>query len=188
MCCWTRKPDLVLLPIPTYLHDTLARDANEAVGVFARAMGYSYSRPLEIGLLRRPGDPENIGIEPDVAYVVEAPSFKAPRANKDNNGGDPRPPDLVVEMGDGFFDREKQALYCELGIPEYWQINADDKDDSLPPHDVLFMSLQEKDRPERIEVSKVLPGLTPTAVKDCMVLIRQYPHMNYAGRIWGCTG
>jgi Uma2 family endonuclease len=62
------------------------------------------------------------GAEPDKCYYIQNESFV--RGRTINLNLDP-PPDLVVEVDITHTDINKNALYAQLGIPEFWRYDGE---------------------------------------------------------------
>ena len=110
--------------------------------------------------LRKTGIQES---QPDLSlYVGDRPEWP-PKSNEPIDLDRFGPPDLVVEVGASSFSDDlgpKRLLYEQLGVREYWVINATDRQ-------VIAFAIA--DRGSRaIEESQVLPGLSMAIVAEAL--------------------
>ena len=78
-------------------------------------------------------------------------------------------PNLVIEVSDTSFadDLETKRLqYAELGIAEYWIIN-------VQKHQILVFTIAPDGATQRIQESRVLPGLRLEILEQALVRSRQ---------------
>ncbi|MBD2159791.1 Uma2 family endonuclease [Limnothrix sp. FACHB-1083] len=110
--------------------------------------------------LRKTGAQE---CQPDLSvYVGDRPEWP-PKGNEPIDLDRFGPPDLVVEVGASSFNDDlgpKRLLYEQLGVREYWVINANERQ-------VIAFAIA--DRGSRaIEESQVLPGLSMAIVAEAL--------------------
>ncbi|MEM9007541.1 MAG: Uma2 family endonuclease [Cyanobacteria bacterium P01_F01_bin.86] len=99
-----------------------------------------------------------VGAEPDQGYYIQ--NEPQVRGKKVDLKSDP-PPDLVVEVDITHTDINKNALYAELGIPEFWRYNGK----------VLRIYQLQDDRYQEVENSPTFPSIPKeqlyTFLHDC---------------------
>lgn len=99
-------------------------------------------KTMESTTLRRPG--LKAGAEPDQGYYIENEPLV--RGKIVDLAQDP-PPDLVVEVDITHSDIDKNALYAELGVPEFWRYNGK----------ILTLYRLEDDRYQETPISPTFP-------------------------------
>jgi Uma2 family endonuclease len=82
------------------------------------------------------------------------------------------PPALWVEVDNWGSSASKLPLYAGLGVPEVWRYR--------PRHGKLWFGALAGDRYEPIQVSRVLPGLTPNLVVQLLTEGRRIPVTRWA--------
>lgn len=155
---------LVLLMTPGRTHEGLASHIDFVVQETATFLSLD-CEPLRATRWRRPTDPPETGAEPDCCYYLEenAETYRALDEEGDEEADAwvlAHPPDLVVEVEVTHFDKAKQSFYRDLGVPEYWQVERT-PDRALR---TIFLALQASGGPTPLTESRLLPGLTPTAL------------------------
>ena len=75
------------------------------------------------------------------------------------------PPDIVVEVGVTHLDEQKMEAYRDRGVPEYWQLEREQRD-ATPT--VRMMSLSASPEPTPMTASSLLSGITPALVEDAL--------------------
>ncbi|WP_019500425.1 Uma2 family endonuclease [Pseudanabaena sp. PCC 6802] len=86
------------------------------------------------------------GAEPDQAYYIANESLV--RGKTVDLKTDP-PPDLILEVDITHTDIDKNALYAEMGVPEFWRYNGR----------TLTIYALEADSYQEVEVSPTFPGV-----------------------------
>lgn len=94
-----------------------------------------------------------VGSEPDKGYYIQ--NEPAVRGKIVNLAIDP-PPDLVLEVDITHTDINKNQLYQEMKVPEFWRYNGK----------VLTIYLLNEDRYQEVETSPTFPLLTKAKVYE----------------------
>ena len=169
---------VVVLMTPSRLHEGLTGVFNDIVDAAADALGRA-STKLGSVRLRGKGDPPGTGMEPDCSFYVgerarayleaSAESEKAADAFVEENG-----PDIVVEVEITHADEGKIARYADLGVREFWRLRGKHGEKTLGAD---FLALDRGAAPHRLEASEVLPGLTPSDVRQAVEGVRRSPSL-----------
>ena len=169
---------VVVLMTPSRLHEGLTGVFNDIVDAAADALGRA-STKLGSVRLRGKGDPPGTGMEPDCSFYVgerarayleaSAESEKAADAFVEENG-----PDLVVEVEITHADEGKIARYADLGVREFWRLRGKHGEKTLRAD---FLAPDRGAAPHRLEASEVLPGLTPSDVRQAVEGVRRSPSL-----------
>lgn len=102
----------------------------------------------------------NRGAEPDNAYYIQNQMVVA--GKKVDFTQDP-PPDLVVEVDITHTDIDKNALYANLGIPEFWRYNGQEWR-IYQLHNHVY---------EEVEFSPTFPGIPKTKLYEFLALAQE---------------
>lgn len=160
---------IVALMSPSSEHEDHSRGVDRLVDAMSRIFG---DRSINLGSTRwrRPGDPEDSGIEPDACYYFGARAEARAQARQQGPEAlaafeGANPPDLVVEVERSHGDKRKRSYYREIGVREMWRLDL--SPDGLVV-DILDLGAEEK--PERRESSAVLPLCTPDFVRAALNL------------------
>ena len=164
--------EVVVLMSPSSLHEGLTRIFDDIVDIAATTLGRA-STKLGSVRLRGEGEPPGTGMEPDCSFYVGeraraylgalAESQKAAEAFLEQNG-----PDLVVEVEVTHADEGKIVRYADLGVREFWRLRGRRGEKTLRAD---FLALRPEARP--LEASEVLPGLTPSDVRQAVDGVRR---------------
>lgn len=172
---------LVLLMVPGRAHEGISRNLDDVVTEMVDALDLA-SVKLGATRWRRPQDPESAGAEPDCCfYLGENAVAYLEAGERGETVADAyalrHPPDLVVEVGVTHVDRDKQAFYRDLGVPEYWHIDYTKGTGPKPKATtVSFLALQAADGPRLLSTSVVLPGMQPTDVSAAIKALSDSRH------------
>ncbi|MBD2307587.1 Uma2 family endonuclease [Chroococcidiopsis sp. FACHB-1243] len=94
-----------------------------------------------------------IGAEPDKCYYIQ--NEPAVRGKRVDLSIDP-PPDLILEVDITHTDINKNQLYQEMQVPEFWRYNGK----------ILTIYLLERDRYRESETSPTFPSLTKSIIYE----------------------
>ena len=168
--------EVVVLMSPSPLHERLTRVIDDIVDSAADALGRDSTKSGSVRL-RGEGEPAGTGMEPDCSFYVgerarayldaEAESEEAAQAFLVQNG-----PDLVVEVEITHADAGKIGRYADLGVREIWRLHGKRGEKTLRAD---FLALRRGARPRPLEASEVLPGLTPSDVRQAVEGVRRSP-------------
>ena len=160
---------LILLMSPARAHERVS----ELTGDTIKGLASLLQVPLvSLGSARwrRPSDPPNTGPEADCCFYVgeRAKGYLAAEARGEADADRfvlDHPPDIVVEVGVTHVDADKLKIYQDRGVPEYWQV---DRGKDGPTQTVRFVSLPQMGAPEKLLISKMLPGVTPELFEEAL--------------------
>ena len=165
---------VVTLLSPSLPHEELTKTFESIVEGAARALALAASG-LRHTRLRQTKEPPGTGVEPDVAFYIgeRADAYRAaldegfPEAEAfvERTG-----PDLVVEVEVTRADAGKVERYRDLGVREFWLVRGSRIREEV---EVAFFSLAAGSEPEPLEVSVVLPDLTPVDVREAVEALRR---------------
>ncbi|MCS6782522.1 MAG: Uma2 family endonuclease [Gloeomargarita sp. SKYBB_i_bin120] len=113
---------------------------------------------------------------PDIALYLGENLPQYQQSRRINLNQSP-PPALVVEVADTTLDSDldqKKHLYAELGIPEYWVMDAQGGQ--------VFLFVLHGSGYQRVENSQVLPGLTSSLLQATMAQAQS--STNIAAAAW----
>jgi Uma2 family endonuclease len=106
--------------------------------------------------------------QPDISYYVGAATEAIPWGTRVVDLDKYPIPDLVIEISDTSLSDDlgtKRLQYEDLRIPEYWIVN-------VKAMQVLGFSISADGTTQRIQVSRVLPGLKLAILEDALVRSR----------------
>ena len=104
--------------VPMEAHES----PKDLIGVFIRTLAFECGYNIK-GLASTTLKREELlkGAEPDQCYYIQNEPLV--RGRTVDLGQDP-PPDLVVEVDISHSDIDKNALYAQIGIPEFWRYDG----------------------------------------------------------------
>ena len=164
---------VITLMAPSYEHE----DLTELVDRIVDAAGSTVADAVK-GLrhlrLRGRGEPPGTGMEPDGAHYIGARARAYFAARREGEAAaaayvERTAPDLVVETEITTFDEGKIARYADLGVRELWRLHGRKGIDELK---VDLLALRAGRPPRRLDVSRVLAGLTPADVCEAVDKVR----------------
>ena len=172
--CLDPARGLITLMSPSNLHERLTRTFDFVVDVAADAVGKT-TAGIGSTRLKGRGSPPGTGLEPDCAFYIgdSVDGFLA--AEEEGEAAvdaylESVPPDLVVEVELTHADLGKARRYGQLGMKELWQLKAKKKTRDITSMEIL--RLHPARPPEALSVSHVLPGLTPSQVRDALANLK----------------
>ena len=161
--------EVITLMSPSLPHEELTGVVESIVEGSAETLALAASG-LRQTRLRRSKEPPGTGVEPDVAFYIgeradawwaaRDESKAAAEAFMERTG-----PDLVVEVEVTHADAGKVERYRDLGVREFWRVRGSRTREEV---DVSFFSLAAGSGPKPLEVSTVLPDLTPVDVREAV--------------------
>ena len=154
---------LVMLMTPSQPHEDAEAGVDAAIEEAANLLDQDME-PLRKFRWRLPGADPGTGPEADCSYYIGAKALAYAKACLQGQGpeyAENHPPDLVVEIGVTHFDQDKQAVYRDLGVAEYWQARAGERRGDI---ELEFLALDSVTPEASLCASRVLPRLTPEAV------------------------
>ena len=164
---------VVVLMSPSPLHERLTAIFDDIVDAAASALGRASAKFRSVRL-RGEGEPAGTGLEPDCSFYIgdraraylraETESEEAAQAFLERNG-----PDLVVEVEITHADEGKIARYADLGVREFWRLRGKRGEKALRAD---FLALRAGAQAQPLEASNVLPGLTPSDVRQAIEGVR----------------
>jgi Uma2 family endonuclease len=144
-------------------------DDNSIIVVLINLFGIVKGLPLR-GLVncsyRKPGQQD---CQPDLSYYIGERVQFAPKGNAIANLNQVPPPDLAIEIAaTSLVDDlgKKRLLYEDLQITEYWVVDVERAS-------VTAFSILEHQGSQRLQQSKVLPGLEIALLEEALQLSRQ---------------
>ena len=165
---------LITLMSPSGLHERLSRTFDVLIDVAADAIGKT-STSIGSTRLKGRGAPSGTGLEPDCTFYIgdSVDGFLA--AITEGEAAEEAyledvPPDLVVEVELTHADRGKANRYGQLGVKELWQLKASKATREVSK--VEFLALHPERPPETTPISRVLPDLTPSQVRDAIAELK----------------
>ena len=164
---------VIVLGVPSHLHERLTRLFDEIVDGAAGALDRASSK-LGSVRLRGEGEPAGTGMEPDCSFYVGERAHAYLEAMAESEGAADaflaeNGPDLVVEVEITRADEGKIARYGDMGVRECWQVHGERGEEALRTD---FLALRRGAAPRLLEVSEVLPALTPSDVRRAVEGIR----------------
>lgn len=172
--CLDPARGLITLMSPSNLHERLTRRFDTIIDSAADATGKT-STAIGSTRLKGRGAPPGTGLEPDCTFYI-GDSVDGFLAAEDEGDAavdaylESVPPDLVVEVELTHADRDKARRYGQLGMKEIWQLKAKKKTRDITS--VEFLRLHPARSPEALSVSQVLPGLTPSQVREAIANLK----------------
>jgi Uma2 family endonuclease len=109
---------LLEIMTPLELHDYSGGSIDKFIQVLVEELGLNI-KSMESTTLNR--SDLQAGAEPDKAYYIANESLV--RGKIVDLNSDP-PPDLIVEVDITHTDINKNALYAEMGVPEFWRYDG----------------------------------------------------------------
>ena len=165
---------LITLMSPSGLHEQLSRTFDIVIDVAADAVGKS-STGIGSTRLKGRGSPPGTGLEPDCTFYIgdSVDGFLSAAAQGEaatNDYLERVAPDLVVEVELTHADPDKPQRYGQLGVKELWQLKARKATGEVSS--VGFLALHPECPPKETPVSRVLPGLTSSQVRDALANLK----------------
>lgn len=172
--CLDEVRGLITLMSPSGLHEHLSRVFDIVIDVAADAVGKT-STGVGSTRLRGRGAPPGTGLEPDCTFYIgdSVDGFLSALAQGEAATDDyleKVAPDLVVEVELTHADADKPNRYGQMGVKELWQLKA--KKATGTGSSVEFLKLHQARPPELTPASHVLPGLTPSEVRDAIAELK----------------
>ena len=166
--------EVITLMSPSRLHEDLTGVFESIVAGAAKTLALAASG-LRHTRLRRSEEPPGTGVEPDVAFYIgeRARAYRAALEEGDAAADafvERTGPDLVVEVEVTHADAGKVERYRDLGVREFWRVRGFR---GRKEAETAFFSLGAGNEPEPLEVSVVLPGLTPVDVREAVEAVRR---------------
>ena len=164
---------IIALMSPSHSHEDLTTILDNVVDVAASILAGA-AKGLRSTRLRRPADPAGTGMEPDCAFYVAARARAFRAALVEGKAAaeafvERTAPDLVVEVEITNADEGKIERYAEIGVRELWRLHG--RKDSWELR-ADFLALRPGADPRELDVSEVLPGLTPGDVCEAVDGVR----------------
>lgn len=128
---------------PLEEHESASSRIDQFINVLTEEAGADL-KSMQSTTLNKPG--LRVGSEPDQCYYI-ANEFKV-RGKTVDLKTDP-PPDLIVEVDITHTDIDKNALYAEMGVPEFWRYNGE----------VLAIYQLQAGQYQEVEVSPTFPAV-----------------------------
>jgi Uma2 family endonuclease len=160
---------IIALMSPSHSHEDLTTILDNIVDVAASILAGA-TKGLRSTRLRRRDDPPGTGMEPDCAFYVGARARDYRAALVEGKAAaeafiERTAPDLVVEVEITNADEGKIERYAEMGVrlhgrKDSWELRAD------------FLALHSGAAPRELDVSEILPGLTPGDVCEAVHGVR----------------
>ena len=165
---------LITLMSPSGLHEQLSHTLDIVIDVAADAVQKT-STGLRSTRLKGRGSPPGTGLEPDCTFYIgdSVDGYIAAEAEGEAAADaylEDVPPDLVVEVELTHADPDKARRYGQLGIKELWQLKAKKKTREVTS--VEFLALHRTRPPAILRVSHVLPGLSPSQVREAIAKLK----------------
>ena len=165
---------VITLMLPSRLHGDLTGVFESIVAGAAKTLALAASG-LRHTRLRRSEEPPGTGPEPDVAFYIgeRARAYRAALEEGDAAADafvERTGPDLVVEVEVTHADAGKVERYRDLGVREFWRVRGFRGRKEV---ETAFFSLGAGNEPKPLEVSAVLPGLTPVDVREAVEAVRR---------------
>ena len=160
---------VIALMSPSSKHERYAWGA----GLTAIALGERLGvRAIALGATRwrRPEDPDKTGAEPDACFYLGPSAEQWVEARRQGEAvleayEDRTPPDLVIEVERSRGDGDKPAFYRRLGAREMWRLDI-----ARGTAEASMLDLLAPAGPSAVEVSVVLPRVTPALVLEALEL------------------
>ena len=165
---------VITLMSPSLPHERLTKTFESIVEGAARALALA-ADGLRHTRLRQTKEPPGTGVEPDVAFYIgeRARAYWAALDEGESSAEafvERTGPDLVVEVEITHADAGKVERYRDLGVREFWRVRGSRVREEV---EVSFFSLAAGSEPKPIEVSTVLPDITPVDVREAVEALRR---------------
>ena len=164
---------LITLMSPSFSHDDLAGILDDVVDEAASILAGA-TRGIRSTRLRGQGEPPGTGMEPDCAFYLGERAVALRAAILEGKATadafvERNAPDLVVEVEITNADEGKAERYAQIGVREIWRLHGSKESWDLRAE---FLALRPGEAPCRLDVSKVLEGLTPDDVCEAVEGVR----------------
>ena len=164
---------LITLMSPSFSHDDLASILDDVVDEAASILAGA-TRGIRSTRLRGQGEPPGTGMEPDCAFYLGERAVALRAAILEGKASadafvERTAPDLVVEVEITNADEGKTERYAQIGVREIWRLHGSKESWDLRAE---FLALHPGEAPCRLDVSKVLEGLTPDDVCEAVEGVR----------------
>ena len=159
---------IIQLMSPSRHHEATSRHADSCTTTLAELLEVSCVATAST-LFQRPGRSTG-GVEPDESYYLGENARAIQNLERSGNYQaaddfmDRTPPDLVVEVGVTHQDKDKQDIYCTLGVAELWQVDIPDR--NTRTLSITFLHLLAQGGPQLVHESLGLPGVTPELLEE----------------------
>ena len=164
---------VVTLMAPSRPHEDLTSIFDDIVDTAGSTLAGA-TKKLRSLRLRVPGEPPGTGMEPDCTFYVgeRARDYRAALGEGEEAANafvERTAPDLVVEVEITHADKGKAERYGQMGVRELWRLHGRKGTRELRAE---FLALDPGSAPRCLDISEVLPGLTPDDVCEAVEGVR----------------